>query len=327
MAAPPLGDSSASVQAPESGSEPTTALGWFDRGIELAAAEDYAAAAAAFLRSNEIQPTGNALLNAAYAFEAAGQPLEAVQAYQAYLAQDDIDPPRVAEAQAAIEALLPKLATLRLRFDSEHPPTRLLINGVEHDVEDFPLLVLPGVFEIEAVNAHGAGSERLELYAGESLAIDVRTLLPEPDPEPDPDEDTGEDDPPIEGPVVDDRSKLKQLTRREHNLRTATWVGLGLTGATGVAVLVTGLLTQRDLRRLVAVTCFDTGTCDMQLGDPGPYAQAFQRHKLATNVLWGVGAGLAVMTTVLGLSALGVGRQRKREAARVQLGSGLVLRF
>ena len=41
--------------------EPTTAREWYDRGIELGGAGDFDGAAAAFLRSYELQPTSEAL--------------------------------------------------------------------------------------------------------------------------------------------------------------------------------------------------------------------------------------------------------------------------
>src|SRR5690606_14627053 len=70
---------------PEAALEPTTAREWYDRGIELGNAGDLVGAAEAFLRSYELQPTSEALYNAGFAYQQAGDPIAAIESYERLL--------------------------------------------------------------------------------------------------------------------------------------------------------------------------------------------------------------------------------------------------
>lgn len=294
--------------------EPVTAKDWYARGYELATAEDYLGAAEAFMRSFELQPTPEALFNVAFAYENAGEHLRAVQTYEDYAEFVGPDSDDAEQARRSIAAIMPKLAVLKgFRYTPSRPPATITVNGEAHTLEDFPIVLEPGSFELEVTDADGdSGVERYELAAGESLVVDLRALLPaktvpEPiidrPPEPDDERITGE--------------------RRAADLRVATWIGLGLTGATGVAAIVTGSLTVVERDRFNAATCVDSGVCpgaddpdQAPPGDPEAHLRAFENYRLATNVLVGVSAGLAVGTLVVGLLALRSKRELERRRAR-----------
>lgn len=323
-AAPPSDDviadeSTAPVADPPRDGEPKTALEWYDRGIELGGAGEYLGAAEAFLKSFEIQPTAAALLNAAYAYESAGRPLEAVLTYQRYLERADADDEHSELARAAIEALMPELAVLKgLRFDTKDPPAHIRVAGRERTLDEFPLAMLPGEIEIEVEASDGRkGSERYTLAAGESLVVDVRALLPSPIVEP--------PRPELEDPDRAQREAAQRDIathgRRLRVLRPATWAGLGVTGAAGVTILTVGLLAVRGKRLYEAEDCFGPphdGVCPPDYdGDPEARLAEFERLRLGTNIAIGIGAGLALTTLVVGLVAL---RERNRHrAARARL--------
>lgn len=296
----------------EDSSEPQTAIEWYARGYKLGNAGDYAAAAEAFLRSYDLQPTSEALFNAALAYENAGATLTAIATYERFLVeparkQDLVDP-----AQRSIEAMTREVAVLKgVRFPASRPPSQLLVQGQPVELDAFPILVLPGQIEIEVVDKHGVHTrETYELYAGEVLVVDLRALLPPPPREPGPE------------PVVDSGPSEDELeVARAHGqlalaLRHTTWVGLGLSGAGAVSVLSLGLLAQREQRLFDADSCyqFPDNACppEFGIGDPGAHERAYTRYAMGATVMGGVTAGLALTTLVIGLVSVRHAGQAKK---------------
>ncbi|WP_172303847.1 hypothetical protein [Pseudenhygromyxa sp. WMMC2535] len=344
-AAPPLDATRVNAPSPEAPSpgEPQTALEWFDRGLELAGREDFEAAAEAFLRSHALQPTTQALLNAAYAFEAAKRPLDAVSSYRLVLAQPELDEGLAAQVREALDAQVATLVTLKgVRYSPDRPLAHLWINGRERDIENFPMLLEPGLVDIEAEDEDGyRGRERVALDPGEVMVVDVARLLPPPVQLPPQDVDAAtegelEGDSPTTSPTSP--SRPDQIRDQRHRgVLISTWVGVGLSGALGVGISTTGLLTRREYNLYNDSTCFEEGACagsdDPNVdppGDPEAHYQAMTRYEDATNALIGVGVVVGAVTLGLGISAIVLGRKRAAASESVRLApvpGGLGLRF
>lgn len=312
--------------------EPQTAAEWYARGYELGTAGDFEAAAAAFLRSYELQPTSEALFNVALAHEQAGATITAITYYERFLAEPAPPPDLVEAAHLSIDSLLTKVAVLEgLRYRPEQPPAELYVNGERVELDDFPRLVLPGAIELEVVAQTGERArESIELVAGETLIVDLRELLPAPEP------------PPLDI-VVDEAPSFAELeaararAQRAATLRKLTWVGIGVTGATAITASTLGLLAQRERKRYERFTCFEFvgQVCppDFEPGDADAHRRAYGRYVRSGTILAGVSGGFAIATLVIGLVAVRSSRPRAGSSSgspRVSLvptPGGIGLRF
>jgi hypothetical protein len=317
-AAPPTDPPAPSVDPgacdPTSGAEcptpePKTAAEWYARGYELGTAGDYEAAAAAFLRSYELQPTSEALFNVALAHEQAGATIDAIVYYERFLAEPEPAPDLVEAAHLSIDVLLPKVAVLKgLRYAAEQPPAELYVNAERVEIDGFPRLVLPGAIEIEVVSSTGERArESYELGAGETLIVDLRGLLPAPEPPP---PDIVVD----EGPSPAELEAARAHARRTTKLRKWTWAGLGVTGASVIGASTMGLLAQRERRLYEKFTCFefDGQACppDFVVEDAERHLRAYGRYVWGGTILAGVSGGFAIATLVVGLVAVRSKRPR-----------------
>jgi tetratricopeptide (TPR) repeat protein len=315
--APPEGEAAEdqAVEPPaEPSAEPSTAREWYDHGIELGSAGDFSGAAAAFLRSYELQPTSEALYNAGFAYQQAGDPIAAIETYRRLLAEPARNEELARAAEASIVQLLREVGTLKgIIYAPGRPPAELYVAGEPRDPDELPILLMPGPVVIEVVDQQGERArETYEIAAGEALVVDLRALLPaivEP-----PDE--------IDGPSPEQLDAERLRARREKQskqLRIVTWVGLGLTGATGITVATFGGLTARERNAYLNATCleYEDGDCPegFEPGDPQAHFAAYTRYQLATRVSAGVTAGLAVGTLVVGLVSL----RLKRKAAHARM--------
>lgn len=288
---------------PEDAGEPKTAAEWYARGYELGIAGDYEAAAAAFLRSYELQPTSEALFNVALAHEQAGATIDAITYYERFLAEPAPPPDLVEAAHVSIDLLMAKVGVVKgLRYPPEQPPAELYVNGERVELDAFPRLVQPGKVEIEVVaNTGERARESYELAAGETLIVDLRGLLPAPEPPP---PDIVVDEGPSPAELEADRARV----RRTKMLVQLTWVGLGVTGATAIGATTLGLLAQRERRLYEQFTCleFVGGVCppDFEIDDADAHLRAYGRFVRGGTILAGVSGGLAIATLVVGLVAV-----------------------
>jgi hypothetical protein len=325
LAAPPQVEPPSEAPA----SEPTTAVEWYARGIELAQAEDYIGAAEAFLRSYELKPTPEALFNAGLAYETGGRPIEAIATYRRYLAEPKGGVEQRALAEASIETLLRDVAVIKgLRYDAERPPAEIRIAGEVRDLDEFPLLLMPGEIAVEVVDADGVvGRETYTLGAGEASVLDIRALWPEPEPDPDPEP---QPEPEVEPePFRPD----PRLVKRAKALRISTWTGLGLTGAGLIAIGVAGGFAVDLHRREAALECPIDGCPDDWPTERPMLIEQMNTAKLISNVAIGVTSMLAVTTLAVGIVAIRETRQARRggqvkSATRMRVRvSGLAIEF
>ena len=310
---------------PEPAPEPSTAREWYDHGIELGNAGDFVGAAEAFLRSYELQPTSEALYNAGFAYQQAGDAIAAIETYERLLIEPDRNEDLARAAEASIAELMQEVGTLKgIHYAPTRPPAELHVGGTR-EIEDLPILLPPGPVIIEVVDEHGVRArETYEIAAGEALVVDVRALLPPPS---EPPKDMTIDP----GPSPEQLATARARARRAKQLRTTTWIGLGLTSAAGISVATFAGLAARERNAYLATICLETGTCPEGFvrGDPEGHLLAYERYRLGVGVSAGIAGGLAIGTLVVGL--VSVRMQRKaRAAARVRLTpapGGLVLNF
>lgn len=304
----PANDESCSEPFPE----PQTAVEWYARGIELANVEQFAAAAEAFLRSYELQPTSEALFNAALAQENAGAILDAIASYERFLAEPARAEQLVEPAERSIEQLMREVAVLKgLRIHEERPPVQLWIDGQVVELDAFPILVLPGEIEIEVADAQGKHArEFYELAAGEALIVDLRALLPLPVEPPKPEVVTDT------GPSADELAAARTHARKAKRLRAVTWGGVALTGATAVGAVTVGVLALREDRLYGTDTCleYDDGICpsDFQVGEAEAHFFRYRGLVISSTVLAGVSGAAALTTLIVGLVSV-----RHERASRI----------
>jgi hypothetical protein len=306
--------------------EPQTAAEWYARGYELGIAGDFMAAAAAFLRSYELQRTAEALFNVAFAYEQAGATLDAIATYERFLVEPAPPQELVEAARQSIDALLLTVATLKgLRYPPKQPPAELYVNGERIELDEFPRLVMPGEIEIDVVAQTGERArESYELAAGEALIVDLRGLLPAPEPPP---PEVGED----EGPSAAELEAARARARRAATLRKLTWAGLGLTGATAIAATTLGVLALRESRLYDEFTCFqfDGDACppDFVIEDAEGHLRAYGRYAVSGTIVASVSGGFAVATLVVGLVSVRSSRSQKSSVRLVPTPAGVGLRF
>jgi hypothetical protein len=308
--------------------EPQTAAQWYARGYELGTAGDYEAAAAAFLRSYELQPTSEAMFNVALAHEQAGATIDAITYYERFLAEPSPAPDLVEAARLSIDSLMAKVAVLKgVLHSPEQPPSELYVNGERIELDGFPHLVLPGKIEIEVVAQTGErAGDTIELAAGETLIVDLRGLLPAPEPPP---PDVVVD----EGPSPAELEAALARARRTTTLRNVTWVGIGLTGASAITATTLGLLARREHQLYEQFTCFEFPgqACppEFEIDDVDAHLRAHGRYVWSGTILAGVSGGLAITTLVIGLVV--VRRSKARAGAStvsvVPTPAGIGLRF
>jgi len=312
--------------------EPATAGEWYAHGIERGNAGEFADAAAAFLRSHALQPTSEALFNAALAYENAEQKIAAIETYGRFLADPSRNEALTEAAERSTRQLEGQLGVLKaVHFDADRPPSALYVDGTLRTLDELPLLLEPGSVVIDVVNEVGeARTETYELAAGEALIVDVRALLrPEPAPVPTP-------PPPLDIRPIErvDEALDQNLAQWAKPLRTATWIGLGSSGAFGIAAATLAGLAAREGRAYQQFTCVERpgGRCpdEFEIGDPPAHLEAFGDYRLAARITGGVAGGLALGTLIVGLLSVRAQRQANRTNPRVQLTPGLgsfTLRF
>lgn len=323
---PPTSDASSELAAEATGEaspapEPTTAREWYDRGIELGSAGDFVAAAHAFLRSYEQQPTSEALYNAGFAYQRANDPVAAIETYRRLLAEPERNEELARAAEQAIARLLREVGTLKaIRHAPDRPPAELYVAGERVELDQLPLVLPPGPVSIEVVDEQGVRArETYELAAGEALVVDLRALLPPPAEPPEPDDRIIDNE---DRPTPEQLQAARTYARRAKQLRLATWVGLGLTGAAGISAGTLAGLSVREREAYLSATCFEfDGNCPdhFPVGDPERHFVAYNRMQIGMIVSASVGGGFAIGSLVVGLVSLRLERKAARERTRVRV--------
>ena len=286
------------------------ALRLFRSARVLYNASEYRQAALGFEASFASAPSPEAAYNAALAHERVGDRVATLTWFRRYLtvARRDLDPsyPLAVQRVAELEA---RLGELTLRIDHPEAVRELRVNNVVVALADFPLLLEPGRVELRFLGQRDDQVVDItsEVPAGGPATIHFPGFVPAkgPDPEPRP-----VLEPPRRPTAPRDPSNLRTL-------RGLFWTGTGFTGASAIAVGVLGGLTLRARSSYAAtyVLMVPTGETAANQAEQ----QRFNELRLATNVMIGVAAGLAVITLALGIVTLQQGRRLRSQARRGRL--------
>jgi hypothetical protein len=204
------------------------------------------------------------LLNAADAWERAGEIAHAADDCDRALAMPNVADAHRADAQKCIERLGPKLATLDFRGPST---IAVRVDGGAQLIVPIRRRVAPGHHAITVVDLGSSQSRVVELdvKAGDARAVDVAPGAP---PAP-----TQTEPPPLPPPAPE----------RSTGLPTSAWIAFGVGGVAAAVATTFGLFT------LGAKSNFDNGDTAQSTAD------TFHRDKAITNVAWIV-AGAALAT-------------------------------
>jgi hypothetical protein len=259
----------------------------FQKGLDLFGAGDFSGALVEFRASNALYASPNSRLYVARCLSRLGRLADAFGEYERTIGEGEeraaIDP-RYAEAAAAakkeIEAVRPKIARVRVQITGAVPAgAHVEVAGKVLPNEGIGLLVpvMPGTVLVRVTaEGHRDAQTTVEVAAGATHTVQVAL---EPLPK-------------TAQPVVisppPDRSTPS-------GLRTAAFIGLGVTGAAAIAFGVLLLETDREHRQLVQ-TCVEKPCDDATFAayhDRGTHLQTW------TNVALGLTAAAAVTTITL----------------------------
>lgn len=236
----------------------------------------------AYVDSLGIARSRNALFNAAVVLEELNRSDEAFNYYSEYLAIDDLSAEDRAQGTARRDALLSKVALLRV---SSAPPNA----EVWIDRKDLAPL---GVTPIEVAVRGGAHRVffQKEGFFDESQTVDAAvgaqvkvamTLRPLPTPEP-------------SAPVSDLEPESKPRLR---NAAIGTAAGAVATAAVGLGVAIRARALRSDYN--AAIDRYDMTGDPADLAEAERLADRTDRFNIAADVMWGTAAALGVSAIVL----------------------------
>ena len=304
---------------------------WFKRGYEEATSERFEDAARAFDRSFEAIQAANTLFNAAYAFEQAGLPLEALSRYRLYL-ERYLDEADSAEVERALSRLEGTLAEISVRLMGAQPPVYVEIQGQRYAPEDFPIWVMPG--ELEVVVVDGRDQRRTDhilLRPGQRRVLEmtfVESVVPTDSLRPLP-----------EGLQPEVGPSPAELRRQKHAAQArwakpAFWGASSLTLAGGVGITTFGLLTLRARRQFEEGLC--VSPCEEGSTHPLEERRRIGTYRNTTNAMIAVTGTGAILGLTFGLiwqrsiKARKAGESPAEGAPKARLeptAAGLSLRF
>lgn len=140
----------------------------YDEGVSKFEHADYAAAARAFLRADELSPSADAVVNALAAARRANDHLLVVEAAERGIAREAAQPDLAAQSREALSQAARSLARVDLRCEPE--PCKLSLNGAA--TRPGARYVLPGTTLVAASSSDGNRTEEaLSLVAGATYSV------------------------------------------------------------------------------------------------------------------------------------------------------------
>jgi hypothetical protein len=302
----------------------------WNEGRRLFGRKEFGRAAVEFERAYAAVPHADALYNVVVSYAEDGDEVAAAGAAQRYLVleacDDGADPIRCAsrhdEVRTTYTDLRGRIVELALDVSEGVVLREIRINGRIVAAKSFPIFVEPGTVEIEIVGSEPGQRVVREpkLRPGEQYivrATPFRAVV----------EGGGPRDP--NGAVTPGPKP-----RNTKALKATFYAGVGLT-TVSAAVMGTFIgLTARERNRFHAKN--DCGESEAGC-DPGDNPESefirWRRYSTAKNALIGVTAGVAMITTIVGILAFSKRRQpsaNQRASTRVRLvprGAGLTLSF
>ena len=272
---------------------------WWLRAQELERARRFRESANAYRRSYEATPTLAALYNMALAHDYARQPLDAIASYRRYVEEVEVDALDRTQVLDRISELEGEVARIVVAPPDNFDAGVVTIDGDEVALAQDGNLVLPGPHDIVLRDAQDRTSrQRVVVVAGTRVVVRfddafkdeaAKTLPPEPRVDP---------------VAVEVSPRERQRMRA---LRRGMWVTVGLTAASGSALLGVGLATIRAKSDFEASLC--DGPCPEGVTYDADAASRFYRLRTASNVLVGITTASALTLTVLAI--LGADRREQ----------------
>ena len=260
---------------------------FFNSGQKAFADGRFVDAAKAFEEAFRIKPHPAPLINAGDAWEKAGEYALAARIYQRVLEMPEATEQDRADAVDRLARLNPRLGIIEVLGDSSV--------RVRVDDDEFKggqrVYVFPGEHKVTLVDVDGAKVRTLDVAAGTTRSVDVKTLAPTAKPTP--------DDParPTEGVPTEDAGQEKS------GVRPLTLAMFGV-AAVGVGAGVYFGLQVNDAE--------DSYNADPNQDD----LDRFNQNKLLTNVSFGVAIVGAGLGTFFLIQDLGRGKKKPAAAAR-----------
>lgn len=234
---------------------------------------DFAAAAAAFEQAAQFEPHPAPLLNAADAWERAGDPAHAADDCDRALALPNASDAHKNDAEQCLRRLTPRLATLDFRGPST---IAISVDGGPQLIVPLRRRVVPGHHAITVVDLGTSVSRRVDVdvRGGDVRAVDVAPGIPSTTV---PVVPSAEPAPPRPAPESPSRSR---------GVPTSTWIAFGIGGAAAAVATTFGLFA------VSMKSNFDGGDTTQTTAD------TFHRDKAIANIAWSV-AGIAAATGVI----------------------------
>ena len=261
----------------------------FERG-------DFRQAAQRFQEACLAAPHPATRYNEAMAWERAGEPARAADAYERVLASEGLDAERVRAARERLAELERSLAVLSIRQPAGGAAS------VAHVVDaGIPLRahLQPGTHEVRIREASGNIVVRsVEASAGKVVELVIEVAAARP----------------VSSAIPAPTASAVTTSPTASSSSTWAWVALGGAGALSLTAGVLGLRTLDSLQEYE-----DSGYRDGDLRD------RTQRYKLMTNVAWGAAALSGSIGVVLLLSGKGPERGGREHATQVRLAPGSIV--
>ena len=260
---------------------------FFNSGQKAFAEGRFVDAAKAFEEAFRIKPHPAPLINAGDAWEKAGEYALAARIYQRVLEMPEATEQDRADAVDRLARLNPRLGIIEVLGD---PSVRVRVDDDEFKGGQ-RVYVFPGEHKVTLVDVDGAKVRTLDVAAGTTRSVDVKSL--EPTAKPTPDEPAR----PTEGVPTEDAGE------DTGGVRPLTLAMFGV-AAVGVGAGVYFGLQVNDAE--------DSYNADPNQDD----LDRFNQNKLLTNVSFGVAIVGAGLGTFFLIQDLGRGKKKPAEAAR-----------
>jgi len=261
----------------------------FERG-------DFRQAAQRFQEACLAAPHPATRYNEAMAWERAGEPARAADAYERVLASEGLDAERVGVARERLAELDRSLAVLSIR-----QPVGGAAAAAHVIDARIPLRahLQPGTHEVRIREANGNLVIRsVEASAGKVVELVIELAAARP----------------VSSAIPGPAASAATASPAASPSRTWAWVALGGAGALSLTAGFLGLRTLDSLQEYE-----DSGYRDAELRD------RTQRYKLLTNVAWGAAALSGSIGVVLLLSGKGPERGGREHATQVRLAPGSIV--
>lgn len=248
----------------------------FAVGKSAFARGDFSAAGAAFEQAGLYAPHPATLLNAAEAWELAGNNVHAAQLCDRVLDTPELDPRYREPASQQLARIATRIATVDVKVPSG---SRVNVEGERDDVVGRRIRMTPGPHTIVVTYPDGeTRNVKVSLQAGDTKELDLtKRAAPPPKPEPSP----------VEEPP--------KQPKRASGPPTGAWISFGLAAATG------GVAAYYGLETVDARDQFDASPTVQTRDD-------FNSARLFTNVFLGVAVVSAAVGVVLWIAAPSAGK-------------------